>query len=316
MKPKKEKGGDMWERSFGVPPAPSAEEKLSRSRLYRAGSRLDSMEDRGKRSRLYLALTAASIAVAVAVVAGAALVSSAAQEQYREAAAESPAAPEDGAARGDGSAGDAEGAARDPSARFSGASDVAWLSQAELSGLETGLSAYIDGLGYAAGARARLYGYKERADGGVVYATVDLDAQCIRCERAGSGWSYSRCDVPSGLSDYVSGKAAAREEAAAEKRPSAKQGSEKTIKASDAEALSALLPSDAAAELGPDFASYMELKKLPLDPSTIVVRESTAKVNAAGNTVVEVGAKAQNGDVVTAEAEWDKGSGTFSFSLS
>ena len=59
----------------------------------------------------------------------------------------------------------------------------------------------------------------------------------------------------------------------------------------------------------------MEAKLHPVDASTIVVRESTASVNAAGNPVLEVGASAENGDVVTADAEWMADRGEFGFTV-
>lgn len=314
---RKEKGkGDMWERTFGVPPAPSYEEKLDRSRIYKTGDRIDSIGDPERRARAYKALTAASIALAavVFIAAGAASCSIAAKASQSGTEASQQA---QGASDGQ-TPSEAAAQASAAAYRFSGADELTWLSKADRQALLTGLSAYIDSLGYAGSGRARLYGCHEQAGGADrTWCTVDVDARCVQCDLVDGAWSFSTCDVPQQLTSHLEQKQAERDAAAAQSKADAKASkqAEQTIAGSDAASLARYLPEEVAGRLAGDFADYMEAKRHPVDASTIVVRESTATVNAAGNPVLEVGASAENGDVVTADAEWMADRGEFGFTV-
>lgn len=307
---------DMWERGFGVPPAPSYEVKLGRSRIRRTGDRIDSIGDPERRARAYKALTAASVSLAavVLVAAGAASCSIAAK------------APQAGTQASQQAQGSADGQATTAAAaqaseaarRFSGADELTWLSKADRQALLAGLSGYIDSLGYAGSDRARLYGCHEQAGGADrTWCTVDVDARCVQCDLVDDAWSFSTCEVPQQLTSHLEQKQAEMDAAAEREKAAAKASkqAEQTIAGSDAASLARYLPDEAAGRLAGDFAEYMEAKRHPVDASTIVVRESTASVNAAGNPVLEVGASAENGDVVTADAEWMADRGEFGFTV-
>ena len=306
--------GDIWERSFGVPEAPSEQEKLERSRIYKAAKKVDGIEDPRERARAYKRLSVATLAVCAAVLVAAMLFAPTVGDggDGQEAAS--------GA-----SSGQASSTASDPSKRFSEVGDLTWLPAADKEELLTQLSAYLDAFGYEEGSRARVYGFHEQASGAtVVYATVDKDAQCVSCALKDGKWEFTKCVVPTGLEDYLKGLQAEKEKAADEKAAekkaaaagtSGQASTESVIKGSDTASLSRYLPSEAALRLADDFAEYMSVKKHPIDKSTVVVRESTASVNAAGNAVLEVGAKAENGDTVFAEAEWRPADSEFGFTI-
>lgn len=304
---------DMWERGFGVPPAPSYEEKLGRSRIRRTGDRIDSIGDPERRARAYKALTAAAVSLAavVLVAAGAASCSIAAKAPQAGTQASQQA---QGSTDGQATTAQASEAAR----RFSGADELTWLSKADRQALLAGLSGYIDSLGYAGSDRARLYGCHEQAGGADrTWCTVDVDARCVQCDLVDGAWSFSTCEVPQQLTSHLEQKQAEMDAAAEREKAAAKASkqAEQTIAGSDAASLARYLPEEAAGRLAGDFAEYMEAKRHPVDASTIVVRESTASVNAAGNPVLEVGASAENGDVVTADAEWMADRGEFGFTV-
>ena len=201
--------GDIWERSFGVPEAPSEQEKLERSRIYKAAKKVDGIEDPRERARAYKRLSVATLAVCAAVLVAAMLFAPTVGNggDGQEAAS--------GA-----SSGQASSTASDPSKRFSEVGDLTWLPAADKEELLSQLSAYLDALGYEEGSRARVYGFHEQASGAtVVYATVDKDAQCVSCALKDGKWEFTKCVVPTGLEDYLKGLQAETEKAADAMRP-------------------------------------------------------------------------------------------------
>ena len=192
------KGGDIWERSYGIAPksAPKPESAASR-----AVAAIDGMPD-ARRRRAYVALCAAVLAAFLAFVGAGACMADRAQTEPSQQQPSQPAAGE--ASDGPSGQGGGSGEAADPRLRFSGLSSLSFMDSTQVEAACVKARAHFEAAGFAADEVLRVFAIP--GDESVFWVSAPSEPVWAEATPGADGWdeiSLAACEKPARLSEYL-----------------------------------------------------------------------------------------------------------------
>lgn len=288
------KGGDIWERSYGIPPKGGSGRGKTASR---AAAALDRMPDERRRSA-YVLLCAAVLAAFLAFVGAGSCMADWAQPpsgQRDDAGAPGQQASESPAGQAAGSE-----QAADPRLRFSGLSSLSFMEPAQVDAACAKARAHFEEAGFASDEVLRVFAIP--GDEAVFWVAATSEPEWAEATPAGGSWdeaSIEACEKPARLSEYLDSR-------------SAGQTAPDTSGGSDAEG--GQLPAAAAAALPSQAAEFLASRGEPCREDKTEALASTIKQTDEG-VACEVSAWLENGESRRLSAEWSDSEGRWAFDV-